>query len=50
MTFDALMELCYKAMLPRFSVFGVSLNLWSLFVFSVVMSVIIWFINKISRW
>lgn len=49
MSFDVLMDLCYQAMLPEFTVFGVTLNLWSLFVFSVVVSVIIWFINRLWR-
>ena len=51
MTFQELMDLVFKAMQPTFTVFGVTLNLYSLFVFSVVISVIIWFLNNFTgRW
>lgn len=45
MSFSDLLNLIYQAMQPKFTVFGVELNLWSLFVFSVIFSVIAWFIH-----
>lgn len=49
MSFQDLLDLIYSAMQPTFSVFGVEVNLWSLFVFSVIFSVIAWFINNFFR-
>lgn len=46
MTFQALLDLIYAAMQPTFTVFGVTVNLWSLFVFSVIFSVLAWFIKN----
>ena len=46
MTLQNLINLVYQAMQPTFTVFGFTLNLWSLFVFSVVMGVIAWFLHK----
>lgn len=46
MTLQALFDLIYQAMQPTFTVFGVTINLWSFFVFSVVFSVIAWFIHR----
>lgn len=49
MTFQELLDMIYAAMQPTFQVFGVTVNLWSLFVFSVIFSVIAWFINNFFR-
>lgn len=46
MSFQNLIDLVYQAMQPSFTVFGFTVNLWSLFVFSVVMSVVAFFIRK----
>lgn len=46
MTFQALLDLIYQAMQVSFTVFGVRINLWSFFVFSVIFSVFAWFISK----
>lgn len=51
MSFQSLMNLVYQAMLPEFTVFGVSTNLWSFFVFSVVFTIIAWFIHEFwGKW
>lgn len=47
MTFQALLDLLYQAMQPTFTVFGVTVNLWSLFVFSVIFSVLAWFLRNL---
>lgn len=49
MSFASLMDLIYKAMQPKFTIFGVTLNYWSFFVFSVVISLFIWIVNNIFR-
>lgn len=46
MSFQVLLDLIYQAMQPTFTVFGVTVNLWSLFVFSVIFSVFAWFVHK----
>lgn len=45
MSFQGLLDLIYQAMQPTFTVFGVRINLWSFFVFSVIFSVFAWFIR-----
>ena len=45
MSFGDLLNLIYQAMQPTFTVFGVTVNVWSLFVFSVIFSVFAWFIR-----
>lgn len=51
MSLGGLFELIYQAMLPEFTVFGYTINLYSFFVFSCFVSVIIWFINNFTgRW
>lgn len=46
MSLQTILDLVYQAMQPKFSVFGFEINLWSFFVFSVVFSVIAWFIRN----
>lgn len=46
MTLQTLFNLIYQAMTVNFTVFGFTINLFSFFVFSVVMSVIAWFIRR----
>lgn len=46
MNLQNLFNLIYQAMTVNFTVFGFTINLFSFFVFSVVMSVIAWFIRK----
>lgn len=41
-----ILNLLYQAMNVPFTVFGFEFSLWSFFVFSVVMSVIVFFIRK----
>ena len=50
MSFADLVSLVYRAMLPEFTVFGVTLNLWSCFCWSIAMSVIALIIRLIMRW
>lgn len=46
MSFQDLIDLVYTAMQPTFTVFGFEINLWGFFVFSVVMSVVAFFIRN----
>lgn len=46
MSFQALMNLIYQAMQPSFTVFGVTINYWSFFVFSIGFSVVAWIIRR----
>lgn len=50
MTFQELVYAIYQAMLPEFTVFGVTLNLWSCFVWSIGVSVVAIIIHQIMRW
>lgn len=50
MSFSELVSLIYQAMQPEFTVFGVTLNLWSFFVWSITISVVAFIINQIMRW
>lgn len=45
MSFQDLLNLIYSGMQVSFTVFGVTINLWSLFVFSTIFSVIAWVIR-----
>lgn len=45
-TLTTIFSLIYQAMTVNFTVFGFTINLYSFFVFSVVMSVIAWFIRR----
>lgn len=46
MSFADLLNYIYQAMSVSFTVFGVTLNLWSFFVFSAIFSVVAWFIRN----
>lgn len=46
MTLQTLLDLIYQAMQVNFTVFGVSINLWSFFVFDVICCVVFWFIRN----
>lgn len=48
MTFQQYLDMIYQAMQPTFTVFGVTVNVWSLFVFSVIFSVFAWFIRHFT--
>ena len=50
MTFQEYINLIFQAMQPEFTVFGVTLNLWSFFVWSIALSVVAIIINQIMRW
>lgn len=50
MSFPDLVSLIYQAMQPEFTVFGITLNLWSFFVWSITISVVGIIINQIMRW
>lgn len=50
MTFSDFVSLIYQAMQPSFTVFGVTLNLWSFFVWSVCISIVAFIIHQIMRW
>lgn len=45
-TLSTILNLIYQAMTVNFTVFGFTINLFSFFVFSVVMSVIAWFVRN----
>lgn len=50
MSFSDLISMIYQAMQPSFTVFGVTLNLWSFFVWSIGISVVALIIREIMRW
>lgn len=50
MTFKEYIDLIVSAMQPSFVVFGVEVNLWSLFCWSIGISVVAFIINEIMRW
>mgnify|MGYP006886784846 CR=1 FL=1 len=50
MSFSALLDLVYKAMLPEFTVFGFTINMFQVFVFSISSSIAVFIIREFMRW